>query len=75
MQFEHPDEPLTVESKSVEELSREQLKECKSINRALEEKVLALEADLSQKNYECKQFEQWYREVYLENKNNEAYID
>ncbi len=67
-QFEYPDEPLTVELKSVEEVSREQLKELKSINRALKEKVLALEADLSQKNYECKQFEQQYREVYLENK-------
>ena len=52
-----PDKPFTVESKSVKELSREQLKELKSINRALEEKVLALKADLSQKNYECKQFE------------------
>ncbi len=39
-----PDEPFTVESKLVEELSREQLKELKSINRALEEKVLALKA-------------------------------
>ncbi len=57
-----------MELKSVEEVSREQLKELKSINRALKEKVLALEADLSQKNYECKQFEQQYREVYLENK-------
>ncbi len=39
-----PDKPFTVESKSVKELSREQLKELKSINRVLEEKVLALEA-------------------------------
>ena len=44
---------FTVELKSGDGLSKEQIK-LKSINRALKEKIVALEAELSKKNVEYK---------------------